>query len=105
MSDYIPCNIFILKFSLFLQEKVDVVLDTEGAQMLSLLNESAPEKLKNLTRTIASVVDDYMLVSFVTLDVSDEDSINTVLLHIDHALQYGEDLDLKQPDDEFPPDD
>ncbi len=42
-------------------------------------------------------VDDYSLVKFLPLDISDEDSINDVLLQIDLAIQYGEDLEPKEP--------
>ena len=37
------------------------------------------------------------MVSFIPLDISDEDSIGTVLGHVDMAIQYGEDTDVKIP--------
>lgn len=37
------------------------------------------------------------MVKFQPLDVSDEDSINEILLVIDNIIQYGEDLDVKEP--------
>jgi len=42
-------------------------------------------------------IDDYSLVRFLPLDVSDEESIGDVLLQIDMALQYGEDLEPREP--------
>lgn len=42
-------------------------------------------------------IDDYSLVQFLPLDVSDEDSLPEVLLYIDNTIQYGEDLDVKVP--------
>ncbi len=39
------------------------------------------------------------MVSFLPLDVSDEDSIELVLSTIDHAIQYGEDEEPKEPKD------
>jgi hypothetical protein len=47
-------------------------------------------------------IDDYNMVSFVPLDISDEESITMVLAHIDNSIQYGEDLEPKEPkwDDE-----
>jgi hypothetical protein len=39
-------------------------------------------------------------VSFIPLDITDEDSVSLVLMHIDHVLQYGEDLEPKEPRDE-----
>lgn len=38
-------------------------------------------------------VDDYGLVKFLPLDQSDEESISDVLLQIDLAIQYGEDME------------
>jgi len=61
----------------------------------------AGAKLRKLTEAIGSVVDDYMMVSFVMMDPNDEDSLEEVLAHTDHAIQYGEDLEPKDraPDD------
>ncbi len=39
------------------------------------------------------------MVSFMPLDVTDEDSVGAVLSHIDNALQYGEDEEPKEPKD------
>jgi hypothetical protein len=39
------------------------------------------------------------MVSFLPLDVSDEDSIDTVLSTIDTAIQYGEDVEPREPRD------
>lgn len=52
-------------------------------------------KLRGLTEAIGSVVDDYMMVSFVMMDPNDEESLEEVLAHTDHAVQYGEDLEPK----------
>jgi hypothetical protein len=38
-------------------------------------------------------------VSFLPLDVTNEDSVNSALSHIDNAMQYGEDEEPKMPDD------
>ena len=42
-------------------------------------------------------VDDYSLVQFLPLDITDEDSINDALLQIDSSIQYGEDFEPKEP--------
>ena len=41
----------------------------------------------------ARQVDDYSMVQFLPLDVSDEESIAFVLQHIDGAIQFGEDAE------------
>jgi len=57
--------------------------------MVNALDRHSPERLKQLSRALSSVVDDYMIVSFVMLDVTDEESIEDVLARTDHAIQYG----------------
>lgn len=37
------------------------------------------------------------MVRFLPFDRSDEESINIVLQHIDFTIQYGEDLEFKEP--------
>lgn len=44
-----------------------------------------------------SQIDDYSMVRFLPYDQSDEESMNIVLQHIDFAIQYGEDLEFKEP--------
>lgn len=41
-------------------------------------------------------IDDYSLVKFLPMDISDEDTINDVLIQIDTAIQYGEDFEPKE---------
>jgi hypothetical protein len=40
-------------------------------------------------------LDDYDMVGFIPMDLSNEDSLDVVLQHVDHAMQYGEDLEPK----------
>jgi len=53
------------------------------------------KKYRKLTKALASMMDDYSLLKFLTLDVTDEGSIDDVLLCIDNAIQYGEDAEVK----------
>jgi hypothetical protein len=41
-------------------------------------------------------IDDFSLVQFLPLDVTDEDSVNDVLIQIDCSIQYGEDSEHKE---------
>ncbi len=54
------------------------------------------KKFHKLNKVLAKVIQDYSLVKFHPLDVSDEDSINEILMTIDNVLQYGEDQDVKE---------
>lgn len=51
-------------------------------------------KHRRMTETIATVLEDYSLVKFVPLDVEDEESVSNLLLLIDNAIQYGEDVEV-----------
>ena len=44
-------------------------------------------------------------VSFLPLDISEEDSIQDVLAQIDAAIQFGEDADVKVQEFDMPGDD
>lgn len=43
------------------------------------------------------------MVSFIPLNITDEDSVEYVLSTIDNAIQYGEDLEPKVKKEEFLP--
>jgi hypothetical protein len=63
-------------------------------------NESAwGRKHKRLSRAIGQLVEDYSLVRFTPLNISDEENIADVLFTIDNMIQYGEDADVKVRDD------
>jgi hypothetical protein len=71
------------------KEQIAAILEMEGAQFISSLDKSSNQKMQKFSRAIGSVIDDYMMVSFVMLDITDEDSIEEVLNRTDHAIQYG----------------
>uniref|UniRef100_A0A8C7GD17 GPN-loop GTPase 3 n=1 Tax=Oncorhynchus kisutch TaxID=8019 RepID=A0A8C7GD17_ONCKI len=55
------------------------------------------KKFKKLTKAICGLIDDYSMVRFLPFDRTDEEGINIVLQHIDFSIQYGEDLEFKEP--------
>jgi GTPase SAR1 family protein len=55
-------------------------------------------KWSRLTEAICSLLDDYSMVGFIPLNIYDEDSIAHVLATVDHATQYGEDLEVRGAD-------
>ena len=72
-------------------------LDPESADLLSELSKTTNKKYHKLNKAIAALIDDYSLVQFMALDVSDEESVANIVLQVDLAIQYGEDLDVKIP--------
>eukprot|EP00934_Nitzschia_sp_Nitz4_P008092 Nitzschia sp. Nitz4//scaffold11_size288233//226741//227712//NITZ4_000806-RA/size288233-snap-gene-0.59-mRNA-1//-1//CDS//3329534170//8082//frame0 len=51
---------------------------------------------QRLTDSICQLLDDYTMVSYVPLNIQDEDSIDHVLACVDATIQYGEDLDVAE---------
>lgn len=58
------------------------------------------DSFNQLNRAVAQLIDDFSMVSFLQLDVSDEDSVAGVLSHIDDAIQYHEAQEPREPKDE-----
>lgn len=67
--------------------------------MLHQAKDRTPKRHQKLTQALSGFIDDCMRVSFVMLDITDEDSINEVLAHTDHCVQYGEDAEPSDPVD------
>ena len=53
---------------------------------------------QRLTDSISGLLDDYSMISFVPLNIQDEDSIDVLLAVIDGSIQYGEDLEVRDVD-------
>lgn len=54
---------------------------------------------KQLNRAVAKLIDDFSMVSFLRLDVQDEDSVGDILSYIDDAIQYHEAQEPREPRD------
>ncbi|KAM6423427.1 GPN-loop GTPase 3 [Liasis olivaceus] len=80
------------------KNEIEKYLDPD---MYSVLEDSTDllksRRFKKLTKAICGLIDDYSMVRFLPLDRSNEESVNIVLQHIDFAIQYGEDLEFKEP--------
>ena len=50
---------------------------------------------QRLTDSISQLLDDYTMVSFLPLNIRDEDSIDHVLSCVDATIQYGEDAEVR----------
>ncbi|XP_029816968.1 GPN-loop GTPase 3 [Manacus vitellinus] len=80
------------------KKEIEKYLDPD---MYSMIEDSTnilkSKRFKKLTKSICGLIDDYGMVRFLPFDRSDEESINIVLQHIDFTIQYGEDLEFKEP--------
>lgn len=52
-----------------------------------------------LNKAVGQLIDDFSMVSFLQLDVSDEDSVGAILSYIDDAIQYNEAQEPREPQD------
>uniref|UniRef100_A0A6B2LD66 GPN-loop GTPase 3 n=1 Tax=Arcella intermedia TaxID=1963864 RepID=A0A6B2LD66_9EUKA len=68
--------------------------------ILAEMYKPKESKWDRLTTLLAQVIQEYNMVNFYPLNPSDEESVNMVLMNIDHAMQYGEDEEPKEPKDE-----
>lgn len=90
----------VTKCDLADKSQVLEVLESESAVwMTKEMNALSSKQFRKLTEAIGSVIDDYMMIGFVMLDINDEDSITAVIAHTDHAIQYGEDIEPTEPND------
>lgn len=89
----------ITKCDLADKDELSQILDSENSMVFSAGRAHISRRFQGLTKAMGSVIDDYMMVSFVMLDITDEDSIEEVLAHTDHAVQYGEDAEPREPVD------
>ncbi|EEQ90323.1 GPN-loop GTPase 3 like [Blastomyces dermatitidis ER-3] len=58
------------------------------------------DSFRRLNRAVGQLLDDFSMVSFLKLDVQDEDSIGSVLSYIDDAIQFHEAQEPREPADE-----
>ena len=58
-----------------------------------------PAVLAALIQSRACQIEDHPLVSFLPLDLTNPDSLEVVISHIDYTMQYGEDEEPKEVSD------
>ena len=54
---------------------------------------------KRLNKAVAGLIDSFGMVSYLKLDVQDEDSVGSILSYIDDAIQYHEAQEPREPND------
>ncbi|KAG0037349.1 ATP binding protein [Podila clonocystis] len=64
------------------------------------VNSKTSPKYHELNRAIGQLVEDFNMVAFLPLNITDEDSITAILSHVDNAIQFGEDQEPKEPEEE-----
>ncbi|KAL8802750.1 MAG: hypothetical protein Q9200_006474 [Gallowayella weberi] len=92
----------------FLDPDTSLLEDDGSVDPLRSAGEDPTEKdslmggasFQRLNKAVAQLVDDFSMVSFLQLDVQDEDSVGGILSYIDDAIQYHEAQEPREPNDE-----
>lgn len=86
------------------RKQLEVFLEPEIHELLASEHNMSRfnKKYHKLTHALGKVLDDFSLVRYVPLNINEEESLTDVLIQTDFALQYGEDLDVKSKDFEYP---
>ncbi|ORY06299.1 hypothetical protein K493DRAFT_333186 [Basidiobolus meristosporus CBS 931.73] len=79
--------------------ELDRYLETDPTLLIDDVNAHTSPRFHSLNEAIVQLIDDYNMVNFIPLNPSDEDSITYTLAQIDNAMQYGEDIEPKEPQD------
>lgn len=59
------------------------------------------QSFKRLNKAVAGLIDSFSMVSYLRLDVQDEDSVGGILSYIDDAIQFHESQEPREPNDEL----
>lgn len=80
---------------------LDSFLDPDVQHLNDQLDLGSNPRWTRLNQALARLVDEYSMVAFLPFDISDEECIDITLQQIDNAVQYGDDLEVKDhdPDD------
>lgn len=77
-------------------ERIDTTSRIDPSSKDALMSGGS---FNRLNRAVGQLIDDFSMVSFLQLDVSDEDSVGAVLSYIDDAIQYHEAQEPREPND------
>jgi len=75
------------------ETEIEQFLEADTEAIVSGLKQTMNPKFMKLNEAMGQLLDEYSLVSFVALNREDEDSIELCLAHVNHCIQYGENLE------------
>ena len=78
-------------------EDLERFLSPSGVALACELAAGTPPRYRQLNESLCSILDEYDMVTFLPLDITDDESIAHILLQVDHAIAYGEELEPKEP--------
>lgn len=77
----------------------------EAADPMEAKSMMRGASFKRLNKAVAQLIDSFSMVSYLKLDVQDEDSVGAILSYIDDAIQYHEAQEPREPNDAIEYDD
>ncbi|KAG7401884.1 hypothetical protein PHYBOEH_009464 [Phytophthora boehmeriae] len=87
----------LTKCDLVEEKEISKYLDPSEGYLLDNLANSTDPKWRPLSSAICNVINDFSMVAFVPMNINKEESIEAVLMHVDHAINYGDDLEPQEP--------
>jgi hypothetical protein len=87
----------LTKCDLVPKEQYEQFLVPDPEFLVEELHKATRPRFRRLNEAIGEVLGEYNLVQYVPLDISSEDSLTYLLRQVDHALQYGEDMEPRMP--------
>jgi GPN-loop GTPase len=81
------------------QSRLDEFFYTDVDTLVNDLSHVVPRRFLRLNVAVGNLLEDFGMVQFVPLDVTDSDSIASLLLQADLALQYDEEVEPSYPKD------
>jgi len=81
----------------FSDEELEEYLNPEAINFLSKIQSTCNPRHAKLSEALVDLVELYGMINFIPFNIKDEDSVEYCLSVIDNAIQYGEDLEPKEP--------
>jgi GTPase SAR1 family protein len=78
------------------KDDLERFLTPSGDDLAADLTAGTAPRFRRLNQALCRLLDDYDMVSFLPLDITDEDSVANVMQQVDNAIQFGEDAEPKE---------
>lgn len=82
-------------------EKLNDILSLDPHDIIITANKCMSKKYYKLNNAFANIIEDFNLVSFLPLNIYDDDNVDFIINSIDMIIQYGEDKDVNDNYDMF----
>ncbi|SBS85762.1 nucleolar preribosomal associated cytoplasmic ATPase, putative [Plasmodium ovale curtisi] len=89
ISDEIEENIYKKNY-----DKLNDILSLDPHDIIITASKCMSKKYYRLNSAFANIIEDFNLVSFVPLNIYDDDNVDFIINSIDVIIQYGEDKDV-----------